>query len=608
MEAYTEERSRKEWEPYLGISEPGAGKQGLKDLELLEMESGKLQYMLSKSENIKLFVSKQNHCRYIAVKDSVIKTNIEGVDGRIRLVDTVGIGDPSADTMKQVQDAARNESDGVIFICPYRVRYPESGPDEEDKPLFETLNEIFLEHQKSDARYWMAFLQNHLKEIPRKCSEDYLKVLESSAYDIFKEKEGISYRNVIDVSSHEEVKSMLEGFLDQMARHLQSIDDHLEKESDSLLEQAGIQRNRLKQKLGTVRVNLPQQQSDDYLYSMVENHMLNLLAELKNYSSAIVSKSREKQGKSFLQQRIDMVRELKKGEELQKIVEDSCKYVSGIAKARQISIESLKKAVRRIATFPSEEQEKIEKDYKEKTAELFVKCVPIDLDKMGDCTVHLKVQDDDFFRRMGEELFGRSSHFEELKEYFDSLDRFRLDEMNGLTKALFYHHAEKSLTDEPYKEHSAEHGEESKDFEAGSLSADDEMEALVNQLGNTGTGTKAEHSFSEEMKDTISSEDKGRLKIELQNMLEMFIQEVKNDTGDEQYLVGYYDQMNEELRNFMQISGKEYWGLWFMVYKGMKKRDILKEEEDAEKKERRRLLVNISKEADNFFSNEQLFQ
>ena len=205
-------------------------------------------------------------------------------------------------------------------------------------------------------------------------------------------------------------------------------------------------------------------------------------------------------------------------------------------------------------------------------------------------------------------MFGRSSHFEELKEYFDSLDRFRLDEMNGLTKALFYHHAEKSLTDEPYKEHSAEHGEETKAFESGILSADDEMEALVNQLGNTGTGTKAEYSFSEEMKDTIFSEDKGRLKIELQNMLDMFIQEVKNDTGDEQYLVGYYDQMNEELRNFMQISGKEYWGLWFMVYKGLKARDILKEEEDAEKKERRKLLVNISKEADNFFSSEQLFQ
>ncbi len=49
MEAYTEEQSRKEWEPYLGISELGAGRQGLEDLELLEMGSGKLQYMLSKS-------------------------------------------------------------------------------------------------------------------------------------------------------------------------------------------------------------------------------------------------------------------------------------------------------------------------------------------------------------------------------------------------------------------------------------------------------------------------------------------------------------------------------------------------------------------------------
>lgn len=593
---YIDAKKREEWFPYIGSSESVNEKFKEGDLKAYK-EGNKYHYVLSDPKKIKLFVSKHEESdnkyhSYIAVKEAVIKTHITGIDGRVRLVDTVGIGDPTADTISRVQEAVSKESDGVIFlfsISGARID-TEAGPDYEDTVLLQTLREIFREHKKADAGHWMAFLLNHRKKANvetdnRFFSKKYMNIIENSYNtpdDNMFGKNGIQYREVLDVSNPDEVNVMLKEFLRQIAKNLDSIDERLEQEEKELCKQFKEQEQKLKLKLRNIRINTPKKQDQNYIYTLVNERLEKLGSELKKYRLALIEEGEKNQNEpSFLKQRIAIVRKLKEGEyldeihtDLESMINTSCEKNIYIADARLETIKSLKKAVRKIATIPSEKQKQAEEDYKKTIAEKFVQCLQIDLTKLKNKdNATLCENDIDFFEEIGEAMLNGISGSEEIIEIFYSLNRFGLNEMNILTKALFYHHAEKHLTDDPYQNIS-----EQSDF------SEEKKENSSNE-SFWGFWESCKSEDQNQREDFISESDKKKMKAELQNKLDIFIQEVEKDTGDETYLVEYFDQMNEELYNFMQILNKEYRERWHMVFHEMREQGVLKEDKENEKRQ-----------------------
>lgn len=603
MEEYTQNEKRSEWLPYIGGSESESGNLKLKGLEVYQGEDGKYRYVLSDQEEIKLFVSKhgnakenfQEYHRYIAVKESVIKTHITGIDARIRLVDTVGIGDPDADTVSRMENAVRNESDGVIYISSGRNR---TDLDATEQELLHKLRQLFREHSSEGARYWMTFVQNYIKnegeENDRSHLVKFLKDLEktygSNEDDLLGEK-GIRYRKVVDVGSESEVNDMLREFLEQISDKLGFIDERFETESNSLCRKAAAEERRLKGLLSHIYINTPKKLSQNNIYRMVNDRLRDLGENLKKYRLKIVKEGKsEEAGSSFLRQRMEIVRRLKDGEEqegihinLKDMVDMSCKENNYIADARLEAIKLLKKSVRKIATLPSEKQQEKAAEYKDQVADYFVNSLRIDLEKIReDKDVPLNPAEPGFLRELGGILFDGIYDAEELKEIFDSMAQFRLDEMNVLTKTLFYHHAEKCLTDEPYKDQQEQGGPS--ESESVKTEHTDVRRAMLSEW-------KKQHQ-EETKEEHILEKDRRKLLEELRSKLDHFISSVEEDTGEETYLVNDYDQMNEELYNFMQLLNKEYRERWHMVLEEMKEHKYLIE--DSENKEKWQNVENVS--------------
>lgn len=603
MEEYTQEEKRKEWFPYIGSSESEMRSPESMGLEVYQDEgkNKKYIYVLSDPEKIKLFVSKhgnsaenyQEYHRYIAVKEAVIKTHITGSDARIRLMDTVGIGDPDADTVSRMESAVRYESDGVIYISPSRDR---TELDATEQELLQKLRQLFREYRSEGAEYWISFVQNYeenrKKEFDRTHLIMFLKELEktygSNPDDLFG-KNGIRYRKVVDVSSKSEVNDMLQGFLKQISDNLNSIDERFENHSNSLCRKAAAEERRLKGLLDNIHINTPKKLSQNHIYRMVNDRLGDLGENLKKYRLQIVKEGKsENTESSFLRQRIEIVRRLKDGEEqgvvhisLNEMVDLSCKENNYIADARLEAIKLLKKSVRKIATLPSETQQEKAAAYKSQVADYLVKSLRIDLDRIReDKAVSLDPDEPDFFRELGGIIFDGIYDAEELKEIFDSMAQFRLDEMNVLTKTLFYHHAEKCLTDEPYKE------QQKQDGQSEGIKTE---HAPVKQ--DMMTEWKKMHQ-EEKREEHISESDRNKLLEELRNKLNCFIRSVEKDTGEETYLVDYYDQMNEELYNFMQLLNKEYRERWHMILEEMKEQKYLTE--DLNHKEKWLVVENVS--------------
>lgn len=616
MEEYTQNEKRAEWYPYIekpksdnSESEKSKSESPESEMESLKLmglkayqgEDGKYRYVLSDQEEIKQFVSKhggekengQEYHRYIAVKEAVIKTHITGIDARIRLVDTVGIGDPDADTVSRMENAVENESDGVIYISSSRNR---TELDATEQELLQKLRQLFRKYSSQGARYWMSFVQNYIQfkngGNDRSHLETFLKELEKTygvdEDDLFGKK-GIRYRKVVDVGSKSEVNDMLREFLGRISDKLGFIDERFETESNSLCRKAVAEERRLKGLLDHIHINTPKKLSQNNIYRMVNDRLGNLGEDLKKYRLQIVEDGKsEKEGLSFLRQRIEIVRRLKDGEEpegihinLNEMVETSCKENNYIADARLEAIKLLKKSVRKIATFPSEKQQEKAAEYKRKVADYFVNCLGIDLDRIReDKDASLNPGEPGFLRELGEILFDGIYDAEELKEIFDSMARFRLDEMNVLTKTLFYHHAEKCLTDEPYKEQQEQ--------DAQSENVMTEHSAVKRDMMSEWKKMRKEEKKDEH----ILEKDRDKLLEELQNKLDDFICSVEKDTGNETYLVNYYDQMNEELYNFMQLLNKEYRERWHMVLEEMKERNYLIE--DSENIEKWQNVENVS--------------
>ena len=179
---------------------------------------------------------------------------------------------------------------------------------------------------------------------------------------------------------------------------------------------------------------------------------------------------------------------------------------------------------------------------------------------------------------------------EEIREAFESLDQFRLDEMNGMTKTLFIHNAALYLIDDPYQE-------DGKIGEAAVQKVYSEKEAILQKLNQNKKDIQVKGDVH-----CISKEDQERLRKELQEKLQNFITAVENSIGEETYLVSYYDQMKEELYHFMQVLVPELEGRWQMIFNGMKERGYLEEDEKIRKS--LKLLEKVVVQLNDYFGSD----
>lgn len=103
----------------------------------------------------------RRYFRFVGVKSARIIKKFSYHDaGKIRLVDTVGLGDTSTDTNGKMLDTIKSDSDAVIF---FKFPDPKTGGSPIDKELevFDQIRSLFEDKQMEK---WFAFLLNHSRE------------------------------------------------------------------------------------------------------------------------------------------------------------------------------------------------------------------------------------------------------------------------------------------------------------------------------------------------------------------------------------------------------------------------------------------------------------
>ena len=583
-EAYT--IHRKEWYPLLSGAAGYSASAYDPDLEQLGGGDGNPVYRLDKPERIQEYVSKHNYFRYIAVKRVVVQTGLQDLEGEIRLVDTVGIGDTSADTRSRLEDAIRNESDGVIILMKARERVEnDESIAQEDIDFLNELKGILREHWDKRPGLWMSFLLNNAtgdKKALQPFAEKYLEWM-AGAYgandDLFGVN-GIRLRSVVDVADGPAVRENVRSFLEYISRNLTQIDDVLEKDTLRLIGAVREEKARLRRQLrGWTEGIAVSQQDLNYTQILMEERIDRLEYELSQYISRIRSREEtaEKSGGSFLRQRLSMVERLMHGEMLPEppaalsdIIAQACKtYPADFAQARLAAIRRLPEVVRRIAVMPSQEQKELEQSYKADVAGILVHSLGLDLSRLGEHGEPAPdTADPHVFRALAALLLTNVGKSSEIRDAFLSLDQFRLNEMNGVTKVLFIHHASQHLVERPYLQKKPE--EPSKIQSAKAL--------ILEQSG------KFHRSAEDDEANTcVTPGNEKRLLQELQGKLQEFVLAVQDSVGTETYLVSYYDQMLEELYHFMQVLTPEFESRWLLIFHDLKERGLLLEDEQVRK-------------------------
>lgn len=560
-------------------------------------EDGHFLYKLDNLARIKEYISKHDgnstrFYRYIAVEKAVIQTNLEGLEGKIRLVDTVGINDPAADTTDRLEDALRNESDGVIFMKKAEVRHNDSGSiDPEDRNFFNQIREMLVEHWDKKPGLWMSFLMNNMVPNIGKVQADTEKYL-NQILDFYKQlpdglfgSNGIQFCKVVNVGDSAAVRKYVYSFLEHIARNLGQIDAIIEANAMQLVENARWERKQLmeifKDWPNEISLSLG---NSNYLTNLKNNRINSLKESLSAYAEELEQQRKNENTVSFLQQRLKMVKDLADGGKveihgkpvsLENIIARAQKdYPAKPDSARLSAIHQLPEVIRQIAVLPAEDQVELERKYKTRMAEIFVDKIQIALDRLNPSDA-FKVDDPHFFQKMGNLALRNSLLDEQIRIAFDFLEQFRLNEMNGLTKVLFIHHASIHLAENP-NNHQAETKNEILSHISG----------LGQNLPKSSSGIHA---------------DKNGLMNELKEMLHRFVEGVQTSVGQETYLVSYYDQMWEELIHFMQVLTPEFGNSWFLVFESLQERKLLSEDKQVQTS--RELLNKIVFQLNAYFAN-----
>ncbi len=538
------------------------------------------------------------NCYHVAIREAVIRIAFDGVDARVSLIDTVGIGDSSADTRDRMNRAIDADSDGLIFIHRY--------PNRREFAAFDEVNElkrICSERLSQRPGDWTAFLVNVCPKPD--CSSEWIQnyfepgiraqmlrvddsvltsgaaleqyVKELSDYGITEGLFGsgdadisgqyITMRWAADGADAGTIKTFLNQFLRQISRSLEHVDTGRRADADVLRIEAECAEKELARQLRALYIP-----SGDHL-DMISKRMGERRKKLREELSGHYRKIQRKELKSPL---------AIYAEEIGSMLEDGQKNDSCLwdiatgawedtlpdkRRAKLLALERLYLQIRRLALETAPEHRREEVQFKRELAESFVKTLGIDLSKIGDA-MPVSVSDESFFERMKGLLFQEIADAGDLPEYFASLHKFHLNESAVMANAILYHMASEHLCTYTVSKLQEEQDEDrsAQQDQADSPGKNDRyrnMHPLYGGRtydGQTQTRTMGDH---QDVTDENVNEIRELLHRRLQDLntqLTGYLQ------AEESYSVAPQDRLREELMNFIMCFGEPYQEVWLRVF------------------------------------------
>jgi len=442
-----------EWAPLVKLTVDD--EEEMEHYHLKAGDSQKREYICTDSPEIQKYVAKHDGgtveaggtdaiplYRYIAVKNAVIYSHFALTSvNRIRLIDTVGLGDTAVGTTKKMYEAIDRDSDAVLYF--FRPEANKGGVI--DERTYHILNyELYPRYKDENMKWWMAVVVNHIngetaqyKDNLNECK----KFLEGFVTSAPKMAQNVVFKETIDVSKPDEVsEKCIIPLLESISKHLGEIDRRFEAKTREKIEAANKSFCNLKENFSEIRVPASKDIIDNQFRNIFSGFIKQIEELKKNYSEEGATLK-----DTFLEESLNKVSSLKEsGEENQQTettlsIYQSLDYMVETDSRRIRAFGELQRIVRNIGSRDSEELNKVEKKFKAKLAELFLDNFVFDRSKCPE------PDSSRFFLDMAEQLFGARKDLIMLKDAFLSVHSFRLDETKGMTKLLFNDNAERYL-------------------------------------------------------------------------------------------------------------------------------------------------------------------
>lgn len=200
-----------EWKKYIG-SEPITLTDEDEIMTFVAQNNGKMQKGKEESDYKKFY-------KYIAVKQARIKKKFNYDDaGKIRFIDTVGLGDTALGDEKKMYEVIGDKSDSIIyFIRPRQERGKKLSAGETNM-----LSRVTTEFKKRNIEKWMSMLINKVNG--DETQNNYCEYIKKELDEIAKDNSFM--RVIVDASNEDDVREKyLIPMLNEITINLPLIDD-----------------------------------------------------------------------------------------------------------------------------------------------------------------------------------------------------------------------------------------------------------------------------------------------------------------------------------------------------------------------------------------------
>lgn len=381
--------------------------------------------------------------RYIAVKKAVIYARFALTSvNRIRLVDTVGLGDLAVGTTEKMYEAIDRDSDAVLYF--FRPEANKGGVI--DERTYRILNcELYPRYKEQNMQWWMAVVVNHITGKTTKDKDNFnecISFMKEFATKVPNMEQNVAFREIVDVSEPNEVREKcIVPILKSISEHLSEIDKRFERNTKEKIKTANQIFHQLKQKFSELQVPASKDLIDNKFRGIFSGFIEGIHKLEKEYLTTGNSLK-----DMFLEESLKQVSMLKgeKNEKTETVTTasicQSLDYVVEPDSKRIRAFGELQWVVRTIASRDSMELNQVERQFKRKLADLFLHHFGFDPLKC------VKSDKETFFLTMAEQLFGNRRDLAILKDAFLAIHSFQLKGTTEMTKILFHDKAELYLT------------------------------------------------------------------------------------------------------------------------------------------------------------------
>lgn len=186
---------------------------------------------------------RDNYFEYLAVKKAVVSCEFNYADaGKIILQDTIGLGDTSIGIEQAMFDTLQRDSDAAIIVK--RPEVATGKIDSKDVELYAQLNKKLSSRNMGK---WLFWLINNTKGLPYGDNTDRCQAVKEKIKSYGWDLAGYE---VVDVSDEENVNNgFLRNVLTTLVKNIDSIDEGLVNELNSVVEEMYFEYEKLQEKV-----------------------------------------------------------------------------------------------------------------------------------------------------------------------------------------------------------------------------------------------------------------------------------------------------------------------------------------------------------------------